>query len=726
MQPVVQKLAGEPFSIGLSFGGATAISRLTTLFAVLFLGISSCRITNAEDTDHKDAAVLISKENSVDSSRPPAEWRPASVGQELIVHDRLRTGEDSRAAVQFGDSSVLRIDELTDEEILPPQVASSKPTLNLKQGSAYFFSREKAREIHVQTPAANGAIRGTEFVVAVAADGSTKFTIIDGEVEISNSQGSVLAQSGERAEIQPSGGPTKAEVTEAIDSAQWCFYYPGVLDLNDLMLSPSEQDALRESISAYAQGDILRALEQHPHNHAPVSSGEKVYRAGLFLVAGQIQKAQALLQDVNQDAPGRQALSTLIAAVTLKEKSTSAPPQTATDWIAESYYRQSKADLAGALQAAQRATNLDANFGFAWTRVAESEFNLGRVPEAKEALEKGLKLAPRNPAAHAIRGFVLSAENNLKDAKDSFETAIALDSALGDGWLGRGLCLIKQGHVEAGRRDLLVAAALEPNRAIFRRYLSEYYSAVGSGATTAKKRTSRGERTAAPAAPPKPGSAQGVPTLGSGGVTGGAQPVPPPTVVLPIPGWGVSSGGGQGVPTPTVGLPLPTPMPSPSIPGVGVLSGGGQGVATPTVGLPVPTPMPSPSIPGVGVLSGGGQPVPTPTRGPSTPSIGVAVGGAKASPTPPPSTPQIARKKPSPRPGRTPTPTPPSSRVLRKKATKGAELTASPGPRRTPSPRPTRPQYPHASATPRPTYHTPRPTRQWKSEKRSSVPPPFH
>jgi tetratricopeptide (TPR) repeat protein len=212
-------------------------------------------------------------------------------------------------------------------------------------------------------------------------------------------------------------------------------------------------------------------------------------------VAGQVQKAQDLLKQVDENAPGRQALTTLIAAVTLKEKSTSTLPQTASDWIAESYYRQSKSDLAGALQAAERAAQLDANSGFAWTRVAESRFNLGRASEAKEALEKGLKFSPRNPAAHALRGFLLSAENNLKDAKDSFDTAIALHSALGDGWLGRGLCLIKQGHVEAGRHDLFVAAALEPNRAMFRRYLSENSSIVTGGTPTPNKLTSRPEKT---------------------------------------------------------------------------------------------------------------------------------------------------------------------------------------------------------------------------------------
>jgi len=585
MQQVVEKLAGaKPLSISPSFQRSTTIRRLTTLFVILFLQLSLGQIRTAEDTSHKDSATLISKENLVDSSRPPAEWRSATVSQELITHDRLRTGEDSRAAVRFGDSTVLRIDELTEEEILPPQVSGSKPTMDLKQGSYYFFSREKSREIHVQTPAANGAIRGTEFAVVVAADGATNFTILDGEVQVSNSQGSVSVQTGEQAEIKPGGSPAKTAVTNAIDSVQWCFYYPGVLDLNDLALSPSEQDRLRESLSAYGQGDILRALEEYPRGRVPASPGEKIYRAGLFLVAGQVRKADALLREVDQSAPGRQALTTLIAAVTLKEKSSSAPPQTATDWIAESYYRQSKSDLAGALQAAERAANLDANSGFAWTRVAESQFNLGRGPEAKAALEKGLKLAPRSPAAHALRGFVLSAENNLKDAKDSFETAIAFHSALGDAWLGRGLCLIKQGQVEAGRRDLLTAAALEPNRAIFRRYLSENFSTVSGGTTTPKQPNPRPEKTPRPksrnaqttsraekTASPKPRNVQTTPPSQIA-----AAPTPPDA--QPVPGIqiGIGIGRGQRYPYPPRHT---TPPPHPE--GSGRPQHGGQSDKSP-------------------------------------------------------------------------------------------------------------------------------------------------
>ena len=57
----------------------------------------------------------------MDTALLSAAWRPATVGQKLIWHDRLRTGEDSRAAARMSDLSILRIDELTETEILPPE-----------------------------------------------------------------------------------------------------------------------------------------------------------------------------------------------------------------------------------------------------------------------------------------------------------------------------------------------------------------------------------------------------------------------------------------------------------------------------------------------------------------------------------------------------------------------------------------------------------------------------
>ena len=508
--------------LGILASPEAGTKRSASLIAVLCLGIACARIATAADADQPDAAEIISKENLVDSSSPPATWQPATVGQKLAWHDRLRTGEDSRAAVRLSDLSILRLDELTEAEVLPPPAVSAKPTVDLKQGTAYFFSREKSREINVQTPAANGGIRGTEFVVTVAPNGATSFTMIDGEVELSNPSGSLVVRSGERADVEPGQKAAKTALTNPIDSAQWCFYYPGVLDPKEMMASIQDQSALQASLAAYREGDLLMALQLYPGGRSPVSPEEKVYRAGLLLFAGRVAKAEDLLADVSRDTRGRQALTTLIAAISLKDRQLGESPKTASEWIAESYYLQSEGHLIGALQAANRAAALDPDFGFGWTRVAELELSSGHTSQAKKALEKGLSLAPRNPAAHALRGFILSAEGKLNDARDSFEKALSLDSALGDAWLGHGLCLIRQGQERAGRRDLLTAAALEPNRAIFRSYLDKDFSEA--------KRQNGGASRAGTSAGPLPYYPGLIP---SPAITSGPRPYYPGSILRP-------------------------------------------------------------------------------------------------------------------------------------------------------------------------------------------------
>jgi hypothetical protein len=56
----------------------STISRLAIFFALVFLGMSLSRIASAGETSQKAGAELISKENTVDSSRPPAGWRQAN------------------------------------------------------------------------------------------------------------------------------------------------------------------------------------------------------------------------------------------------------------------------------------------------------------------------------------------------------------------------------------------------------------------------------------------------------------------------------------------------------------------------------------------------------------------------------------------------------------------------------------------------------------------------
>jgi len=111
--------------------------------AILLLAIFASPKLSAQETSNPSPAELISKENLVDGARPNAAWRPAFVCLKLDWHDRLRTGEDSRAAARLSDLSILRLDELTEAEVLPPSTITDKSTLDLKQGTAYFFSQRQ-------------------------------------------------------------------------------------------------------------------------------------------------------------------------------------------------------------------------------------------------------------------------------------------------------------------------------------------------------------------------------------------------------------------------------------------------------------------------------------------------------------------------------------------------------------------------------------------------------
>ena len=299
----------------------------------------------------------------------------------------------------------------------------------------------------------------------VAADGKMTVAMFEGEMELRNAQGRVLLKSGEMGEAEIGRKPRMTSKIDAVNIIQWCLYYPGVLD-------PAEFGGEHSSsFDAYRAGDLPRALEA-------MKGGGRLFRAALILSSGQVEKARAVHAGLKANDPGRLAIERMIAAVQFREW-TGGEPRTASEWVAESYYKQSRGDLDAALAAARKATELSPEFGFAWVRAAEMEFSFGRTLKAMKLVERGLELAPRNAQAHALQGFLLAAENHTGAARREFDAAIALDGALGNAWLGRGLTSIRQGRDEEGRLDLQTAAVLEPNRSALRSYLGKAFSQVG-------------------------------------------------------------------------------------------------------------------------------------------------------------------------------------------------------------------------------------------------------
>jgi tetratricopeptide (TPR) repeat protein len=410
-----------------------------------------------------------------------ADWVPGQTNQFLHIGDRLRTAARSRATVRLSDLTILRVNELTTLQIQPPREPGKQSLLDLNSGSAYFLSRERPPEQEFRTPLTSGAIRGTEFNLTVADDGRTVVTLIDGQVSLSNSLGQLAMGSGEAGVVNPGQPPFKTAMIEAINVIQWCLYYPGVVDPDELAFTAEEKPSLSDSLAAYRTGDLLQALAALPWETQPASDAGRVYRAALLLSVGQVEKAEALLETAG-NSPQTAALRQMIAVTKNTALPLAGPPRTASEWLAESYVRQSLNELGPALVAARAATTNSPYFGFAWERLAELEFGFGHIDDSRAALDKALRFSPRNAPALALRGFLLSAQNKIPEAISWFDQAIAVDGGLGNAWLGRGLCLIHEGHRQEGLRDLVVAASTEPQRSLLRSYLGKALADAGNDA----------------------------------------------------------------------------------------------------------------------------------------------------------------------------------------------------------------------------------------------------
>jgi len=430
-------------------------------------------------------------EGTVQTARArTANWRAAQTNEALAALDRVRTREQSRAALRLIDRSLFRLGELSELTVEPMESAAAPARVGLARGLMLFLHRGRPRDVELRTRAVSAAIRGTEFHVSVDDNGRTVLTLFDGEVELSNPQGTLRLVSGEQGTVDPGQPPVKTPMLVAKnDLIQWCLYYPAVLDAGELALTPAEENALASSLAAYRAGDLLQALALVPAGFQPGSDSARVYLAAVLLAAGNVEAALPWLNGVapgaaNADRPSSAVLADALRAMILVVKSTPAPAtnetrNSATWRLVASYRHQARANLDQALAAAREATSLSPEFAFAWARVAELEFSFGRRHDAQAALERSLRLAPRNAQAVALRGFLLAAADRIEAALTAFNEAIALDGALGNAWLGRGLCRIRRGALEAGREDLQTAALLEPQRALFRSYLGKAWNELG-------------------------------------------------------------------------------------------------------------------------------------------------------------------------------------------------------------------------------------------------------
>jgi len=374
-------------------------------------------------------------------------WSPATPGRTLAGNDRVRTGAASRASILYSDQTLHRLSEKSEIEILPP----SKPgegVLKVLSGQSYFTTRTPKDFGRVETKTVTAAIRGTEFAVGVADDGTTTITMIEGTVVASNEHGSVTVTGGEQAVAEPGKAPQRRVIVRSRDAVMWSLYYPPIL--------------------------------------GGASAGDPLAKAAAQLSAGQVDEARTAIEAAHASDPKNATAAALASVVALAggkrddaraaaDQALAADGSSAAALLARSYVAQADFDLKQARELAEKAAAADPKNAEALARAAELRLAEGDYDGARKAAEDAVARDGNNARALSVLGFVELASYRTDAAASAFDRAIAADSGFPLAHAGAGIARIRQGNVAGGREELQTAATLDPAESLYRSYLGKAY-----------------------------------------------------------------------------------------------------------------------------------------------------------------------------------------------------------------------------------------------------------
>lgn len=150
------------------------------------------------------------------------DWRGVEVNQDLLAGDTLRTNAQGNLAIRFVDNTLVRMGRETILRVRRIDAASSSE-LDLQGGTIWGRAERGGSGLTIDTPAAAAAIRGTDW--SLRADGNrTTLTVLEGTVELSNAQGSVIVNQGEGAVATLGQAPRKYILVDLEEREQILLY----------------------------------------------------------------------------------------------------------------------------------------------------------------------------------------------------------------------------------------------------------------------------------------------------------------------------------------------------------------------------------------------------------------------------------------------------------------------------------------------------------------------
>ncbi|MGD9731842.1 MAG: FecR domain-containing protein [Desulfamplus sp.] len=398
------------------------------------------------------AGKLVSSEGTVLFSLDKGNsWQPVTPSMEFPEGAYIKVESDGEAALMLNDRSQIRLSAgsvlyLKKTGSAPGDEVNKAGILEIFSGKLWFRNKRKGSKPVFATPVVSASIRGTEMAIAVADDGTSDITVLEGHVQCINQHGEAVIARGEGVKAQRGAAPVVVKLLKPENSVQWLLLTPDIV-------GPADADFVKTS-DAVKNSMVDSNIDLN--NSSAETNGINLAQKAMELLAQGEAESLETAQNAVKLAPKRASTHAALATVL-----------------------QSKGKFEEALQEAEKAAALDPLSVPALIRNVELLLGLDNVAKAERKISTFNTQSSKDVRVDMLKGYISLIKLDSERAEKEFRQVIEQKNDLSSAYLGLGLALYHQKKRAEGLDNMEKACLLEPLAAYPHTYLAKAQYELG-------------------------------------------------------------------------------------------------------------------------------------------------------------------------------------------------------------------------------------------------------